>query len=261
MSHEEFLKIVRAHELESAIPCFPPPNKDGIRLKLLEIGAGTGQQARTLASLGYDVTAIDLPSSHYRELRIFPVIDYDGHCIPCPTESMDIVFSSNVLEHVDGIDKFLDETSRVMTDDGVAIHILPTSSCRNWSLVAHYVWATRRLMAYCAPRSPNSSTPANTPPKRPSGLSQWIATLLPKRHGERGTALTESLFYSESWWKNRFVMHGFRVERTQPNNLFYTMANSLTDKIRLNQRVKLSRYLGSSCRIYILRKEAEKIKT
>ena len=46
--------------------------------------------------------------------------------------------------------------------------------------------------------------------------------------------------------------HGFVVRRIEPNRIFYTMANSMTDSIRLNLRRKLSRLLGSACRIYVL---------
>lgn len=257
MSHDDFLRLIRTHELESAIRCFPPPHDGAVRRTLLEIGAGTGQQAQMLASRGYDVTAIDLPSSHYHDQRVFQVIDYDGRSIPCATGSLDIVFSSNVLEHVSEIDSFLDETARVMKDDGVAIHILPTSSCRNWSLPAHYLWAARRLMALRSLRTPVLPEQERSVPKRPSGMSQWMTTLFPPKHGERGTAFTESIYYSQSWWRNRFTAHGFNVERTEANHLFYTMANALTDNISIESRVRLSRYLGSSCRIYVLRKMAQ----
>lgn len=261
MSHDEFLRLVRAHELESAVRCFPPPRNGAVRRKLLEIGAGTGQQAQMLASRGYDVTAIDLPSSHYHSRRVFHVIDYDGRSIPCTSGSLDIVFSSNVLEHVREIDSFLEETAHVMKDDGVAIHILPTSSCRNWSLPAHYLWAARRLMALRPLRTPTPPVQERSVPKRPSGMSQWMATLFPPRHGERGTALTESIYYSKYWWKNRFTAHGFSIERTEPNHLFYTMTNALTDNISIGSRVRLSGYLGSSCRIYVLRKTTQGQKT
>lgn len=256
MSHDDFLRLIRAHELESAIRCFPSSHDGAMRRTLLEIGAGTGQQAKMLASRGYEVTAIDLPSSHYHDQRVFHVVDYDGHSIPCATGSMDIVFSSNVLEHVSEIDSFLDETARVMKDNGVAIHILPTSSCRNWSLPAHYLWAARRLMALRPTKTPDPSKQGRPAPKRPSGMSQWMMTLFPPRHGERGTAFTESIYYSQYWWTKRFMAHGFSVERTQTNKLFYTMANALTDSLSISSRARLSRYLGSSCRIYVLRRMA-----
>jgi SAM-dependent methyltransferase len=254
MSHDDFLKLIRAHELESAIQLFPPAEGRAGPSTLLEIGAGTGQQARMLASRGYNVTAIDMPNSHYRNQRVFPVTDYDGLAIPCAKGSIDILFSSNVLEHVAQIDRLLDETSRVMASGGVAIHILPTSSCRVWSIPAHYVWTIRRLMNLHSTPSPSASAQNNVALKIPTDLSGWLAAAFPRKHGERGTAITESFYYSQSWWRRKFESHGFVVDSTQKNHLFYTMANALTDTISIESRIKLSRLLGSSCRIYVLRK-------
>ena len=254
MSHDDFLKLIRAHELESVMQLFPSPEGPSGPGTLLEIGAGTGQQARMLASRGYDVTAIDMPSSHYRNHRVFPVTDYNGLDIPCAKGSIDILFSSNVLEHVTQIDRLLDETWRVMTVGGVAIHILPTSSCRMWSIPAHYLWAIRRLMDLRSAPTPGAHAKNDVPPKIPASLSEWLAMAFPRKHGERGTAITEFLYYSRRWWKRKFESHGFVVESTQNNHLFYTMANALTDTISIKSRVKLSRLLGSSCRIYILKK-------
>ena len=254
MSHEEFLKLVRSRELESALMHFPSPTEGAERRSVLEIGAGTGLQASMLAARGYNVVAIDLPTSHYLRDRVFDVIDYDGRHIHCASGSMDIVFSSNVLEHVSDIDSFLDETARVMTDDGIAIHIIPTSSCRTWSLPAHYIWLTRRLFALGAARHPDDTSTATPKPKLPVGVAQWLVTLFPPRHGERGTAITEAIYYSKRWWQRTFLSRGFQIEGTHANHIFYTMANALTDKISIEKRILFSRYLGSSCRIYILRK-------
>src|ERR1700722_17640350 len=91
------LAMIRAAEIQRIVPCFRP------RARILEIGAGTGQQALEISRRGFDVEAIQIPASGYRETRIFPVIDYDGRHIPFPDSSFDIVFSSNVLEHVPNV--------------------------------------------------------------------------------------------------------------------------------------------------------------
>jgi SAM-dependent methyltransferase len=226
---------------------------------MLEIGAGTGQQAKSIENEGYAVVAIDLPSSYYRDDRIYDVVEYDGRTIPMPDRAADVVFSSNVLEHVLEIDTFLDETNRVMAEDGVAVHILPSSACRLWSIPAHYVWLTRRLYARMVPRPRPRSVGDQRQglPHTPQSAREWLGTLFPLRHGERGVTLTEPYYYSRYWWRRKFRQHGFDVVRVEPNELFYTMANALTDKIPIGKRVRLSHLLGSACHIYVLKKHRD----
>jgi len=253
--HLHSVKAIRAHELRQALMWFPPPlDADRIRT-VLEIGAGTGQQARAIQAEGYRVTAVDLQNSHYRAVRVFDVIDYDGTTIPAADGSVDIVFSSNVLEHVGDIDALLDEMRRVLADDGTAIHLIPSSVCRLWSFPAHYVWLARRVVRRLA-LAVRGSEPGEMAdiPRTPAAASEWLRTLFPSRHGERGSALTEVWYFSRRWWLRKFAEHGFGVCRVEPNHLFYTMANSTSLGIGLRQR--LSRILGSACTLYVLRKAA-----
>lgn len=251
-SHLQSLLEIRQHELLQALGYLQPAVHDGRKWKVLEIGAGTGQQARELQNAGYDVTAIDLESSRYRSVRVFDVVDYDGRTIPAGDGTFDVVFSSNVLEHVAAIDDFLEETKRVMTRDGVAIHIIPSSTCRLWSIPAHYIWLTRRIFALFRKRKLNASESVCTTPRRPVTAKEWLGTIFPLRHGERGNTVTEIFYFSRWWWMRKFREHGFKIVRADPNGLFYTMANSMAEAITLNTRLKLSKVLGSSCTIYLL---------
>jgi len=227
---------------------------------VLEIGAGTGQQARLLSDKGYQVTAIDLPSSHYRNDRIFEITEYDGRNIPLPDHSIDVVFSSNVLEHVREIDCFLDEQQRVMKDDGIAIHVLPSTSCRMWAIPAHYVWLTQRILAlFMAKLRRKASVSSNTDiPSSPRSARDWLITLVPMPHGERGNTLSEAYYFSQYWWRRKFQQHGFTIVRIEGNGLFYTMANALTDSLSFKLRSRLARLLGSACHVYVLKRDGAK---
>src|SRR5215212_7221523 len=111
-------------EAEQLLPLLPP------HARVLDFGAGTGQQAQLLSDHGFDVVAIDLPSSTYADHRLFPVIDYDGQHIPLADGSIDVIFSSNVLEHVEDISVIMREFRRVLRPSGLGIHIMPTPSWR-----------------------------------------------------------------------------------------------------------------------------------
>ena len=63
---------VRQHEIAHLAGYFPPG------CSILEVGAGTGEQACELARRGFSVKAIDVPTSEYGRHRVFEVQDYDA---------------------------------------------------------------------------------------------------------------------------------------------------------------------------------------
>lgn len=108
----DHLQAIRMYELEQVADLFPPGGR------LLEIGAGTGWQARALAGRGFTVEAIDIPGSSSTEDRVWDVKQYDGVHIPFPDGHFDVIFSSNTLEHIPDIDNFQREIRRVLSRVG-----------------------------------------------------------------------------------------------------------------------------------------------
>jgi 2-polyprenyl-3-methyl-5-hydroxy-6-metoxy-1,4-benzoquinol methylase len=211
----DFVKAIRLYELDVTLNLLP---KDG---RLLEIGAGTGWQARALESHGYNVSAIDLPSSSYRDSRIWPVTDYAGTKIPFEDNTFNIVFSSNALEHIPHIYEFQKEIHRVLKPDGLVIHILPSSSWRLWTNIT------------CL-------------------LKNWMP---PNSHGEHaGNSISEIYYFSRRWWSRLFLGTGWTIMNQKSNKLFYTGNLLMGSRLSLNMRSKLSRVLGGACNIFVLRK-------
>ncbi|MEJ1098014.1 MULTISPECIES: class I SAM-dependent methyltransferase [unclassified Pseudoxanthomonas] len=259
-AHLRALQAIRNHELRLALRHFPSPLNEGKRRTVLEIGAGTGQQANIIETEGYQVFAIDLPESHYRAVRVHDVVEYDGRTIPLSDGSADIVFSSNVLEHIREIDDFLRETLRVMRADGVAVHILPSSACRLWSIPSHYIWLARRVYQRLRGEIQKDRRDAGEGmPRTPSSAKDWFGTFFPLRHGERGSTLTEAFYFSKYWWVRKFEQRGFKIIKVEPNHLFYTMANAFSDSLDLTSRAQLSRLLGSACHIYLLQRSDSRL--
>lgn len=213
----DYLKMLREYELELLLKMLPP------RGRLLEIGAGTGWQASILESKGYDVSAIDIPESNYAENCVREVIQYDGRHLPFEDGSFDIVFSSNVLEHIPHVREFQTEIHRVLKADGCVIHILPSSNWRIWANIAHV-------------------------------MRQWT---FPRPHGEHAAnAFSEIYYFSRRWWTTLFQETDWIVEVQTSNGLFYSGYSLLGTRLAIPARRRLGRMLGDSCEIYLLRPSA-----
>lgn len=247
-----YLHTIRSYELQQIISEFPRQGR------VLEIGAGTGHQALALQRAGYDVLAIDLATSDYVNNRVFPVVDYDGLTFPVDARSVDVVFSSNVLEHIRNLSQILAETRRVLAPGGVAIHVLPTPTWRLWTTLSHYPWLAKRTLEtiLLSPARPaHAELQSHVPARRqPSAqLGPYLSMLYPARHGERGTTLTELFYFSRKWWISTFHANRFVVDKILPIRLFYTGSMLFGRLLPISVRVSLAHWLGAACLAYILR--------
>jgi len=244
------LDELRRAEIDEIVSLFPS------RARVLEVGAGSGRQARELERRGFQVTAVELPDSNYAAHRVFPIVDYDGATIPLPDASVDVVFSSNVLEHVPDLARLHAEIRRVLAPGGCCVHVLPTHTWRLWTTLTSYLEAISFFV---------SSLPQLVPRARPSGAElrrlrqAWYRTIrhtvglcLPRRHGERGNVITELWLFHPGWWRQSFRAHGFAVVNEAPVGLFYTGEMLLGSRLGLAGRKRLARVLGSSCHVFKL---------
>lgn len=217
--------------------------------RVLELGAGTGQQAKAMAARGYDVEAIDVPGSYYSGAREFPITDYDGRHIPFPGRSFDIVFSSSVLEHVLDLAQLSGEIKRVLKPGGYCIHVMPTHAWRFWTTLSElpsalqFAWAQGRDLL-----------PGRDPQRF---LRTWLRVsyrfgrcLFQTRHGERGNFVSEFWFFRPAWWRRQFERDGFSVVRDEPLGLFYTANMVFGERWSMEKRARLARTLGSACHVF-----------
>jgi ubiquinone/menaquinone biosynthesis C-methylase UbiE len=246
----DHLDAIRAAEIDKIASSFPA----GARI--LEIGAGTGKQALELQRRGFEVAAIEVADSNYSDHRVFPIKNYDGRTIPLPDASVDVVFSSNVLEHVADLSRMHAEIRRVLAPGGSCIHVLPTHTWRLWTTLTSYleaisfsVSALPQLVPRAAPRA------AELRRLREAWYRTARHTLglcLPRRHGERGNVVSELWLFHPRWWRRNFQDHGFAVVGHEPMGLFYTGEVLLGRRLGLAKRERLARVLGSSCHLFKL---------
>jgi ubiquinone/menaquinone biosynthesis C-methylase UbiE len=225
---------VRRHEVECLAGCFPPGSS------ILEVGAGTGEQAAELTRRGFRVKAIDVPTSEYGMHRVFDVQDYDGKRIPFADGSFDVVFSSNVLEHLPDLPNMLREMRRVLGPGGYCVHAMPTPAWRIGTAVAGYADAVlfvgRKVKVL--------------PPARL--VRGAVARMIPRRHGVRGNSLSELWLFRAKSWRKVFAANGFEILEERPMGLFYTGYHVLGERLPIRTRESAARLLGSACRLYVV---------
>lgn len=162
----EHLHTLRTAEIDKIVAFFRP----GARV--LEIGAGTGHQALDLFRRGIDITAIEIPSSNYAQARVFSVTEYDGRQIPFDDASFDIVFSSNVMEHVPDLHQTNREIQRILRPSGYCVHVMPTHVWRFWTTLSAFPAAFQhasvlksKLLTIGIPRTQQNQETARPPPR------------------------------------------------------------------------------------------------
>lgn len=225
--------------------------------RILEIGGGNGFQASLLYAWGYTVNSIDIITGSKAAQKYYPVTEYDGANIPFADASFDIVFSSNVLEHVRDLKNMFKEIRRVMRPDGIAVHILPTPSWRLWTILMHYPYHFVRLLRSIFVSGRVSSAVEQTSKDyAESSGTRNVRCLLSRilvsgPHGEYPSAVSELWYFSKMRWVGVFTDNGFKMVDDYPVRLLYT-GYSFFPKLPMQLRKLSSFIFGSSGRVFVM---------
>ena len=246
--HEQLLPI-RQLELDAALRHIP------LGSVVLEIGAGNGWQASRLRSRGHDVVALDVGPRRPEHGEHFNVLLYDGVHLPLADASVDVIFSSNVLEHVVDLPGLLLDCRRVLRPGGRAVHIVPSHTWRVWTIITRYVFllqlATRsRRLPQGGEAGAGRARRADRGPLR-RGLALLRLALVEKPHGEFPSAVAEITEYRPERWVRRFQENRWTPLDQHGSGVFYT-GYGVLPRLRLTTRARLSRVLGSSCTVFVV---------
>jgi SAM-dependent methyltransferase len=221
--------------------------------RVLDIGAGTGYQARTFSEWGCHVSAIDVERRPADDC-FWPVTLFDGVRIPFLDSSFDILFSSNVIEHVKRPQQLLADSIRVLAPGGHAIHIVPSASWRWWTSSARYVHTLGAMVAR-AGENGYAKDGAGSLRTQYRSLSDIV---LGPPHGEFSAAAHELKAYRRDGWKRLFEQSGYDVIEVRNNRLFYT-GYTMLPQLSLKVRRVLASVLGASCHVFVLRPKAARV--
>jgi SAM-dependent methyltransferase len=108
--------------------------------RALDLGARTGHQTRWLRARGYEVTSVDVDP-------VFPdCIQVDANLpLPFADESFDLIWCSEVIEHLHEPKNVMDELKRVTKQGGTLILTTPNSYAWLFRFVALFGLTPKRL--------------------------------------------------------------------------------------------------------------------
>lgn len=245
-----FLHVIRDYEFNLI------KSKIGKESKILEIGGGTGYQAKCFFENGFQIESIDVENNNNKDNMIFPITTYDGEKIPFPDNYFDIVYSSNVLEHIRNLNGLSKEIQRVLKENGKSIHLMPSTSWRFWTNLAHYVELIQRLNEQIPRLIPYDFS--ENALRSSSNVLRLIFNIIKQylfvpRHGEFGNSITELITFNKFFWKAILLLNKFKIQKVFPTKLFYTGHMIYGKNLSINRRIRLSRFLGSACNVFILK--------
>ena len=268
---------IREQELETLDPCLKHLAERSARL--LEIGGGNGLQAKLLANMGFQVVSID-PAP--RRPSHFPVQAGDCTRIEFDDDSFDVVFSSNVLEHVVDLSKGLIEMKRVLKPGGIMIHTMPTPTStvltmlvqpigyifglcfvakEGWnffrSCLLKLLWKSKSQK-----RSLQGISSKNEKSLDKENIYATLKMLNPLRliitqpHGSSVCGFAELCTWRKKVWQGRFAKSGLTVKQVLDLPLAYSRHNIFPFHF-IGLRRSLAKIFDSSCAAYILTVEEE----
>ncbi|HEX5587387.1 MAG TPA: class I SAM-dependent methyltransferase, partial [Acidimicrobiia bacterium] len=242
------LDDLRAAELSVVLRHLPPAPA-----RLLELGAGTGWQSSLLSKQGYEVASVDVDVMPAAETGYAPVLPIDGVRLPFASGSFDVVFSSNVLEHVVDLPGLLREVDRVLGADGRAVHLMPTPTWRVAAMSMFYLTVPKRAAHWALARRANAARTLEVVAPDTSATALTLRELVVRAmlreppHGEFPSAIAEISAYRAGAWRKRLAG---RVVLDEPAGVFYTGHLSMPS-LPMAWRRRFAGVVGSGCRIYV----------
>lgn len=196
--------------------------------RILEIGCGSGIQSTFLSEKSDFVVSSDIELKDVKFGKLC-LIRCAGEYLPFKNGSFDIVYSSNVLEHMKDRILALRETRRVLGGEGTFVCVVPTSTWKILDVIMHYF----RIICVIVSRLKRKRQVLAMENKRPSRISEKIRYLTPAVHGEYKGIAEEIIAYQERNWVHLLEVGNFNVYKIKKLFLYAPLGDLRARNITL----------------------------
>jgi SAM-dependent methyltransferase len=209
-----FLRLRDLRQIFTEVPL------DGVS-RVLELGAGDGVQTAALREIFPEVIPMDIAPSGDVEGMVIA----DASYLPFEDDYFDLVFSSNVLEHVELLDVAFAEMKRVLAPNGIMIHSMPTGTWKVLQVVGRPIASVVKVLRKLVPgmsgglerAGPGSHASVHVAdPVRRSLVRRVIGLVVPALHGVSGNHVNEFFRFRPAWWKRQFERADLDCYRSSP---------------------------------------------
>ena len=234
---------------------------EGVTGPVLEIGCGDGFLTTLLRERFDDVVPIDVSP----RAKVSGLCIANAETLPFKDKQFGLVFSSNVLEHVEDLPKCLLDLKRVTRDDAVMIHTMPTAI---WKILQMMLFPIQRVVGRLGrlqrtehrgtnpqsaiPELHGGATTRTADDARARPLHRITRAVFPAPHGVASSHAKEFMSFRRKWWTNQFKLNGLHTYRTE--SLYLHSAYRMLPYKGMALREFLSRVGLTSVRAYWLSK-------
>ena len=172
----------------------------------LELGAGDGFQATLLAKYVSRLISTELKSDILKQKSTnsieYRICNAEEAINAFDKKEFDLIFSSNLLEHLPNLQQALNGIHELLKDDGITIHIMPNPF---WKLCHMLFYIPNRCLIALERMLNNKPVRKNDLSKTRSTQKPLIHRLLTlKPHGASEGNIKELMAFTKSRWKKEF---------------------------------------------------------
>ena len=244
-NRQDWQRTVRRFEVDSIFAKFADCRFE----QALELGCGSGQNSRFLAAYCEHLTATEFDAGKLTEENgdgvTFMVADAQD-LSAFATNSMDLVFSSNLIEHLPDVGRCLEECRRVVKPDGIIVHTVPNNVWKMFHLLLFYPAVVRQGIRRILSREWEQGRECNDQSvrlddnMRPRVSRMSLTRLFPKIHGISRTHLGEFARWRDSIWKRTFRRNRLDVVRQIRLPFYFGHGYDFPRLLKLGNYLRLS---------------------